>query len=480
VKEVIGRDEFKQGKKHAKGQVSELTMARWLLPLMAKALSLLWFSRPEGTTERLNTEIDAFVHNMRADLASAPAGAGRLKVANDYLIHVFLDHALRLPPYMMAGIVAKLLLARFNQQLGKPADVEIIARGVHGNVTTGMDLEVGDLADLARQSQELKNYLLDHAMDFSVEELSKMAGAAPFLASWKRFIDQYGMRAPSEIDISRTRWQENPSSLLQVIVGNLEHHEPGEHRRKHQRLVAEAEEEAGRLIAAARRGPFGWLRKPVARRLIRVTRSLLPMREHPKFLLIRAMGYIRETILECAQLLVSSGRMDSLDDVWHLEFPELVAALEDENKEMADIIAARKAEFRRYWEINPPRVITSDGEIPVAKYAIADLPEGALAGNPVSNGVVEGLARVVLDPNTEILSPGEILVAPFTDPGWTPLFINAAGLVMEVGGLMTHGSVVAREYGIPAVVGVLEATRKIRTGQRIRVHGDQGYVELLS
>ena len=123
--------------------------------------------------------------------------------------------------------------------------------------------------------------------------------------------------------------------------------------------------------------------------------------------------------------------------------------------------------------------MTNDGEIITAAIDRADLPDGALAGNPVSAGVVEGVAHVVTDPHTQVLSPGEILVAPFTDPGWTPLFINAAGLVMEVGGMMTHGSVVAREYGIPAVVGVLDATHRIQTGQRIRVHGDQGYVEIL-
>ena len=129
--------------------------------------------------------------------------------------------------------------------------------------------------------------------------------------------------------------------------------------------------------------------------------------------------------------------------------------------------------------MTPPRVITSEGEIVAARHDHANLPAGALAGSPVSAGVVEGVARVVLDPQSERLQPGEILVAPFTDPGWTPLFINAAGLVMETGGLMTHGSVVAREYGIPAVVAVPDATRIIRTGQRLRVHGSEGYVEIL-
>jgi pyruvate,water dikinase len=133
----------------------------------------------------------------------------------------------------------------------------------------------------------------------------------------------------------------------------------------------------------------------------------------------------------------------------------------------------------RNWQIIPPRVITSDGEIPVVSHDHANLPKGALAGSPVSAGIVEGIAKVITDPQRELLSPGEILIAPFTDPGWTPLFINAAGLVMETGGLMTHGSVVAREYGIPAVVAVMDATKKIQTGQRVRVNGSEGYVEIV-
>jgi len=124
-------------------------------------------------------------------------------------------------------------------------------------------------------------------------------------------------------------------------------------------------------------------------------------------------------------------------------------------------------------------VITSDGETPVVKYHVADAPPGALIGNPVSAGIVEGIVRVIHDPQAEKLNPGEILVAPFTDPGWTPLFINAGGLIMEVGGIMTHGSVVAREYGIPAIVGVREATEKLQSGQRVRIDGNRGVIEIL-
>jgi pyruvate,water dikinase len=216
------------------------------------------------------------------------------------------------------------------------------------------------------------------------------------------------------------------------------------------------------------------------RRLVRAGRNLMPVREHPKFLLIQIFGLARDTILEAGEMLQEQNRLENAKDVWYLTLPELIASLDNVTDDPRPLIGRRQAESARYQKLTPPRVITSDGETPTTQHRHTDIPDGALAGSPVSAGVVEGIARVVLDPTKETLNPGEILVAPFTDPGWTPLFINAAGLVMEVGGLMTHGSVVAREYGIPAVVSVTEATKRIQTGQCVRVHGDGGYVEILN
>src|SRR5262249_8202139 len=127
----------------------------------------------------------------------------------------------------------------------------------------------------------------------------------------------------------------------------------------------------------------------------------------------------------------------------------------------------------------PPLAISSDGEVPAPGAERTDLPAGALPGTPASAGVVEGPARVITDPSRDVLRAGEILVAPFTDPGWTPLFVHAAGVVTEVGGTMTHGAVVAREYGIPAVVSVVSAVERIKTGRRIRVEGTRGFVQVL-
>jgi len=144
------------------------------------------------------------------------------------------------------------------------------------------------------------------------------------------------------------------------------------------------------------------------------------------------------------------------------------------------LLRRRRDEFRSYQTLTPPRVLTSDGEAVAGSYRRDDAPAGALVGLPVSAGTVEGRARVILDMADADVEPGDILVTAYTDPSWSPVFVAITGLVTEVGGLMTHGAVIAREYGLPAVVSVVDATRLISDGQRIRVHGTDGYVELLS
>jgi rifampicin phosphotransferase len=175
---------------------------------------------------------------------------------------------------------------------------------------------------------------------------------------------------------------------------------------------------------------------------------------------------------------VAAGVIRDKEDIYYLTFEELREVVRTKQLDYA-VVDGRKEEQAIYEKLTPPRVITSEGEIATAGYKREDLPAGALAGLPVSSGVVEGRARVILKMEDAELEDGDILVTSFTDPSWTPLFVSISGLVTEVGGLMTHGAVIAREYGIPAVVGVDRATRQIRDGQRIRVHGTEGYVEIL-
>ena len=452
---------------------------RWVLPILIGAQGRLWFRRPEGATEALTAFTNTYIKQVIAKLSRQEPGVRRLRSARQLLGAVFKEAAWKMPPYLIAGVLARILLGRLIEDRADPQDLTALGRGLRGNVTTEMDLAVGDLADVARRHPNVAELLRASPNKDGLEKLADTAGGEDFQAAWDAFLDHYGMRGPSEIDISRPRWRDEPDTLLQMVAGILQQGQMGTHQAHHQRLAAEGEAAGEWLVAASRYGLFGLLRAALVRRLVRVTRNLMPIREHPKFLLVQALYLVRLAVLEGAAILLKAKRIDHRDDVWFLELGELIDALENPEETLRQRIRQRRAALQRFRALNPPRVMTGEGEIITVYYSDEALPAGALPGNPVSAGVVEGPARVVLDPATDLLKPGEILVAPFTDPGWTPLFINAAGLVMEVGGLMTHGSVVAREYGIPAVVGVIDATKKIETGQRIRVQGDLGYVEIL-
>jgi pyruvate,water dikinase len=186
----------------------------------------------------------------------------------------------------------------------------------------------------------------------------------------------------------------------------------------------------------------------------------------------------KQALLAEAERLVQNNVIHEKEDIYYLTFEEFREAVRT-NKLDYQLINQRTEAYRLYEKLTPPRVITSDGEVITGKYKREDLPPGAIAGLPVSSGTIEGRARVILNMEDASLEEGDILVTSFTDPSWTTLFVSVKGLVTEVGGLMTHGAVIAREYGLPAVVGVENATRLIKDGQRIRVNGTDGYVEIL-
>ncbi|MCC6166912.1 MAG: phosphoenolpyruvate synthase [Caldilineaceae bacterium] len=476
LRQIMARPEF-----HANADARRGSLGRFLrnlLPIAGPGWARLLWLPPEGSTDRVDRSVERYAAATKARLDAAAPGAPRLRVARAILCVALLQVFHEFAPYIFAGVQAKFQLSLWGRRLGMADEAEAVARGLYGNVTTEMDLAVGDLADIARQSPALMAHLRGYDAETALATAAQVPGGSAFMAAWDRFIARYGMRGPSEIDISRPSWAEAPASLLQMVVVNLQA-APGAHRAKHAALAQAGEAAMARLVEKAAQGPWGWLRGRFVRRMARVVRSVLPVREHPKYLLIQVRGMTRRLVLDAGAQLQAQGRIDQVDDVWFLDLNELIAALEHPQQEVRSRIAHRRHDFRRYWHMTPPRVLTSEGEIVAAQYRHADLPAGALPGTPVSAGIVEGAAHVVLDPQTARLRPGEILIAPFTDPGWTPLFLNAAGLVMETGGLMTHGSVVAREYGIPAVVAVPEATRKIQTGQRVRIDGTLGYVELL-
>jgi pyruvate,water dikinase len=213
-------------------------------------------------------------------------------------------------------------------------------------------------------------------------------------------------------------------------------------------------------------------------------RALAGLRESPKFFAIRLLGLLRVLLLAWGHDLAGAGVLSQAEDIFFLHLNELdeLAGIRDgtaqDSQDYADLVRDRRAAYERERARRiVPLVLLSDGA--TFYNAGSEAEAGRLSGAPVSPGVAEGLVRVVLDPHGVSLHPGEILVCPATDPAWTPLFLTVGGLVMEVGGLMTHGSVVAREYGIPAVVGVSQATQRLKTGQRVRVDGSSGLVVIL-
>ena len=477
VQDLSQRPEFDARPPHIQG--SSWDLLRWVLPLFGRGMINLWWRNPEGVTDQLTAKISQYTAQHAAQLAATQPGADRLRLAQQILGSAFINEALHIAQYIMGGMVAQQLLVHIAKKAGLIREAEATMRGLSGNVTTEMDLAVGDLADAARQSPALVAHLQNGDTEAALQTAVSDPTAQPFQQAWQQFLHTFGMRAPSEIDIGRPRWRDDPSSVLRMVAGSLGYAEPGAHRRHHHKMATEGEAAGERLATAVNQGLFSALKAKLVRRFVRVSRNLMAVREHPKFFIIQLFALVRTAVLEAAQTLQDQNRLNQLEDIWYLTLPELITILETSH-DPRPLIAQRQADMVRHHKLTPPRIITSDGEMPTAQHSRDNIPAGALAGSPVSAGIIEGIARVVLDPTKETLNPGEILVAPFTDPGWTPLFINASGLVMEVGGLMTHGSVVAREYGIPAVVSVPNATTHIKTGQTLRVHGDGGYVEILA
>jgi pyruvate,water dikinase len=290
------------------------------------------------------------------------------------------------------------------------------------------------------------------------------------------------MRCAGEIDITRPRWSERPTTLLPLILGNIKNFAPGAGQRRFEQGLQEARQKEHEVLQRLRDLPDGEQKAAETKRMIDRVRTFAGYREYPKYGMVSRYFVYKQALMEEAERLVEAGVLGEKEDIFYLRFQELQDVVRTNHLHLQvddELIRQRKDAFESYQALTPPRVLTSDGEVIAGAYRREDVPAGALVGLPVSAGTIEGRARVILDMAEANLEPGDILVTAYTDPSWTPLFVAITGLVTEVGGLMTHGAVIAREYGLPAVVGVEHATRLIRDGQLIRVHGTDGYVEIL-
>ncbi|MFI9576156.1 rifamycin-inactivating phosphotransferase [Microbispora rosea] len=390
---------------------------------------------------------------------------------------------------IMAGMEATWWLNdNIEEWLGEKNAADVLAQSVSHNVTSEMGLALLDVADAIRPHADVVAFLHRVAQrvadegregDGFLDELAGLPGGRDARDAIRSYLDEYGMRCTGEIDITRTRWSENPAALVPTILGNIKNFEPGAGKRRFEQGRQESLRKEQELLTRLRALPDGEQKAEETKQMIDRVRAFAGYREYPKYGMISRYFVYKQALLREAERLVRSGVLRQKDDIFFLRLDELREVVRTHDVD-AELILERRAAFRSFEALTPPRVLTSEGEVVNGRYRRDDAPPGALVGLPVSAGVVEGRARVIVDMAQADLDAGDILVTAYTDPSWTPLFVAAAGLVTEVGGLMTHGAVIAREYGLPAVVGVEQATRLIRDGQRIRVHGTDGYVEILA
>jgi pyruvate,water dikinase len=380
---------------------------------------------------------------------------------------------------LMTGINASFWInEKMNEWLGEKNAADILSQSVPNNITSEMGLALLNVADVIRPYPDVIDYLQHVKNDNFLSGLVQFEGGQETRDAINDYLDKYGMRCAGEIDITRTRWSEKPLTLVPVILSNIKNFEPNEGNRKFEQGRQEALKKEQELLDRLKQLPDGEQKAKETKRMISLLRNFAGYREYPKYGFISRYFVYKQALLKEAEQLVQANIIHEKEDIYYLSFEELREVVRT-HKPDHQIISKRKEECKLYEKLTPPRVITSDGEIITGKYKREDLPAGSIAGMAVSSGVIEGRARVILNMEDAEIEDGDILVTTFTDPSWTALFVSIKGLVTEVGGLMTHGAVIAREYGLPAVVGVEYATKLIKDGQRIRVNGTDGYIEIL-
>jgi rifampicin phosphotransferase len=463
-----------------------LSALRRAIKFMARMMKRILpaIHNPEGKADQIRRSYQAEVARLQR-ASRGPIGEllplkRYIELYSREMFNAFVYAVPEIVPGILGGMIPLVVLNKLSNHLtGSGITALEITRGMPNNVTTEMDLILWETARMIRSDTTALNHMqktpvADLAAEYLAEQLPEAAQQAVTV-----FMDQYGVRGLGEIDFGRPRWRENPVQIMQMLLSYLQIEDetmaPDVVFKRGEKAAMQA---AARLEAAARDTFGGAVKARVIREAARRVRALAGLRESPKFYIIQVMGVIRQGLLDCGQALVDEGLLNQHDDLFYLYFNELEAFEGDRSPDWKALIAERRANYNRELRRKQiPRMMLSDGRTFYEGMTSSGAEEGVLKGSPVSPGIAEGTARVVFDPHHANLTPGEILVCPGTDPAWTPLFLAAGGLVTEVGGLMTHGAIVAREYGIPAVVGVDRATELLNTGDRIRVDGSTGLIE---
>ncbi len=496
VQEALSMPKVLASIKKEEKKISLRPLVPIILKIMVQVVKAYFAADPREHAEKITSGFEESVSSLEDHCRNVPSQYEKLLLLRSYTEN-YVGKAFTLLGTIFPALVSWKVLNKYMNQWasGKDLDenLQALERGLVGNITTGMDLETGDLADLLSDNPLLVDFFRSRPLTReTIETGRKIEGSQLFYTHWDSFMKRFGMRGTGEFDIRSKRWKDNPGAFVTMLLSQISREEKGSHRHHFEELTRKAESSVSFLTGKAREsapGFSGIRRERRIKKLLSLYRGYMPLREHGKYFLMRLYDIIRGQIYKAADDFVSKSIIPGRETIWFLEYNELLdlvyslehtGPLSSEEKALLNKkISERMERFELSGALDPPRVILGNGTVPRPSYSREGIPPKAFIGAGVSAGIVEGRAKVVLDPQKQSLLPGEILIAPFTDPAWTPLFINAAAVVIEVGGKMTHGSVIAREYGIPAVVSIPGATKKIITGQKIRVNGSEGYVQLL-
>ncbi|HET9982315.1 MAG TPA: rifamycin-inactivating phosphotransferase, partial [Longimicrobiales bacterium] len=321
---------------------------------------------------------------------------------------------------IMAGMEATWWLnEQLQAWLGEKNAADTLTQSVPNNVTSEMGLALLHVADVIRPHPDVVAFLRQVEDEDFLDELPGLPGGRESRDAIRAWLDEYGMRCVGEIDITRPRWSERPTTLVPILLGNIRNFEPGAGRRRFGQGRQEAWKKEQELLERLRALPDGERKAEETKRMIDRVRTFAGYREYPKYGMVSRYFVYKQALLEEAERLVRAHVLRAKEDIYDLTFQELRDVVRT-NQVDDRLIRQREDAFRAYRALTPPRVLTSDGEAIFGSYRRDDLPAGALAGLPVSAGIVEGRARVVLDPADADLEPGDILVTAYTDPSWTP------------------------------------------------------------
>jgi len=478
VLKVTQRKDFLKTLPRKQQGSNSFAMVRSALPLLFQTVKI---SRANDVAfiPKVIERIDASIRGLQEKIAG---------VSGDELFDLIWQDKKKLkaiifdPESTATAMVGQLALNWLNKNiakwLGDAKGCDALAQFAPHNITSEMGLALLDVADVVRPYPAVIAYLEQADDNTFFEGFAGLPGGDAVRDSIQAYLEQYGMRCPGEIDITRPRLSEQPTALVPAILSNVRNLQPGAHKARIEQGRLEAEQKERDLLARLVRLPGGKRKARKTRRKIEILRNFIGYREYPKYLNAKCFQIYKQALMREADVLVQKGVIADREDVYYLSLEEFRDVVHSGHLDYS-VIVAKKEEHAAFEKMTPPRVMTSEGEIIFGEYEAVDIPGQALVGMPASSGVIEGRARIVLRMEDANLEDGDILVTTFTDPSWTPLFLSVRGLVTEVGGLMTHGASIAREYGLPAVVSVENATRLIEDGRRIRVNGTRGYVEIL-